>query len=105
MSVEKAELARRAFYDPLTQIANRSLFIDTMTTSLAQLPSTRRPIGEEGLGFGAWRTVDVEADGAAGCHEAFSEIVKTVDVSDERGGVGCTVAGGRNQLHLNLRAR
>ena len=27
MSVEKAELARRAFYDPLTQIANRSLFM------------------------------------------------------------------------------
>ena len=44
MSVEKAELARRAFYDPLTQIANRSLFIETVTTSLAQLDSTRRPI-------------------------------------------------------------
>ncbi|MGA7987517.1 MAG: sensor domain-containing diguanylate cyclase [Candidatus Dormiibacterota bacterium] len=44
MSVEKAELARRAFYDPLTQIANRSLFIDTMTNALAQLPTTRRPI-------------------------------------------------------------
>jgi diguanylate cyclase (GGDEF)-like protein len=44
MSVEKAELARRAFYDPLTQIANRSLFIETVTTSLAQLASSRRPI-------------------------------------------------------------
>jgi diguanylate cyclase (GGDEF)-like protein len=44
MSVEKAELSRRAFYDPLTQIANRSLFIDTMTTSLSQLATTRRPI-------------------------------------------------------------
>jgi diguanylate cyclase (GGDEF)-like protein len=44
MSVEKADLARRAFYDPLTQIANRSLFIDTIRTSLAQLPTTQRPI-------------------------------------------------------------
>jgi diguanylate cyclase (GGDEF)-like protein len=44
MSVEKAELSRRAFYDPLTQIANRSLFIETMTTSLSQLATTRRPI-------------------------------------------------------------
>jgi diguanylate cyclase (GGDEF)-like protein len=44
MSVEKAELARRAFYDPLTQIANRSLFIETVTGSLAQLGATRRPI-------------------------------------------------------------
>jgi diguanylate cyclase (GGDEF)-like protein len=44
MSVEKAELARRAFYDPLTQIANRSLFIETVATSLAQLASSQRPI-------------------------------------------------------------
>ncbi len=44
MSLEKAELARRAFYDPLTQIANRSLFIETVTTSLSQLDATRRPI-------------------------------------------------------------
>jgi len=44
MSLEKADLARRAFYDPLTQIANRSLFIETVTTSLSQLNSTRRPI-------------------------------------------------------------
>jgi diguanylate cyclase (GGDEF)-like protein len=44
MTVEKAELARRAFYDPLTQIANRSLFIETVTTSLSQLGATRRPI-------------------------------------------------------------
>jgi diguanylate cyclase (GGDEF)-like protein len=44
MSVEKEELERRAFYDPLTRIANRSLFIDTMTSSLSQLATTRRPI-------------------------------------------------------------
>jgi diguanylate cyclase (GGDEF)-like protein len=44
MSVEKAELKRRAFYDPLTQIANRSLFIDTVTKSLGQLTETQRPI-------------------------------------------------------------
>jgi diguanylate cyclase (GGDEF)-like protein len=44
MSVEKAELKRRAFYDPLTQIANRSLFIDTIATSLSQLESSQRPI-------------------------------------------------------------
>ena len=44
MTVEKAELARRAFYDPLTQIANRSLFIETVTASLSQLGATRRPI-------------------------------------------------------------
>jgi diguanylate cyclase (GGDEF)-like protein len=44
MSVEKAELARRAFYDPLTQIANRSLFIETVTKSLGQLADTQRPI-------------------------------------------------------------
>jgi diguanylate cyclase (GGDEF)-like protein len=44
MSVEKAELARRAFYDPLTQIANRSLFIDTVAASLVQLASSQRPI-------------------------------------------------------------
>ena len=44
MSVEKAELARRAFYDPLTQIANRSLFIETVATSLASSPSSQRPI-------------------------------------------------------------
>ena len=44
MSVEKAELARRAFYDPLTQIANRSLFIETVGSSLAQMSSTQRPI-------------------------------------------------------------
>jgi diguanylate cyclase (GGDEF)-like protein len=44
MSVEKADLARRAFYDPLTQIANRSLFIDTVAASLSQLASSQRPI-------------------------------------------------------------
>src|SRR5579864_515300 len=44
MSVEKAELARRAFYDPLTQIANRSLFIETVTKSLSQLGAMQRPI-------------------------------------------------------------
>ncbi|MGD0193622.1 MAG: diguanylate cyclase [Candidatus Dormibacteria bacterium] len=44
MSVEKAELARRAFYDPLTQIANRSLFLQTVETSLGQLATTRRPV-------------------------------------------------------------
>jgi diguanylate cyclase (GGDEF)-like protein len=44
MSVEKAELARRAFYDPLTQIANRSLFIETVATSLSQLASSQRPV-------------------------------------------------------------
>jgi diguanylate cyclase (GGDEF)-like protein len=44
MSVEKAELARRAFYDPLTQIANRSLFIERVTQSLGQLAETQRPI-------------------------------------------------------------
>jgi diguanylate cyclase (GGDEF)-like protein len=44
MSVEKAELARMAFYDPLTQIANRSLFIETVATSLSQLASSQRPI-------------------------------------------------------------
>jgi diguanylate cyclase (GGDEF)-like protein len=44
MSVEKAELARRAFYDPLTQIANRSLFIEKVSGSLDQLATTRRPI-------------------------------------------------------------
>src|SRR5580700_64078 len=44
MSVEKAELARRAFYDPLPQIANRSLFIETVATSLSQLASSQRPI-------------------------------------------------------------
>src|SRR5580700_901961 len=44
MSVEKAELARRAFYDPLTQIANRSLFIETVGTSLSQMASSQRPI-------------------------------------------------------------
>ena len=44
MSLEKAELARRAFYDPLTQIANRSLFIETVATSLSQMASSQRPI-------------------------------------------------------------
>ncbi len=44
MSVEKADLARRAFYDPLTQIANRSLFIETVAASLSQLASSQRPI-------------------------------------------------------------
>jgi diguanylate cyclase (GGDEF)-like protein len=44
MSVEKADLARRAFYDPLTQIANRSLFIETVATSLSQLSASQRPI-------------------------------------------------------------
>jgi diguanylate cyclase (GGDEF)-like protein len=44
MSVEKAELAHRAFYDPLTQIANRSLFLETVATSLGQLATSRRPV-------------------------------------------------------------
>ena len=44
MSVEKAELTRRAFYDPLTQIANRSLFLEKVAGSLAQLATTQRPI-------------------------------------------------------------
>jgi len=44
MSAEKADLARRAFYDPLTQIANRSLFLETVGTSLSQLAASRRPI-------------------------------------------------------------
>jgi len=44
MSVEKAELTRRAFYDPLTQIANRSLFLEKVTTALDQLSATQRPI-------------------------------------------------------------
>ena len=44
MSVEKAELTRKAFYDPLTQIANRSLFLEKVAGSLAQLATTQRPI-------------------------------------------------------------
>ncbi len=44
MSVEKAELTRKAFYDPLTQIANRSLFLEKVAGSLAQLGTTQRPI-------------------------------------------------------------
>ena len=44
MTVEKAELARRAFYDPLTQIPNRALFIETVGRSLSQLATNRRPI-------------------------------------------------------------
>ena len=44
MSVEKAELTRKAFYDPLTQIANRSLFLEKVAGSLEQLATTQRPI-------------------------------------------------------------
>jgi len=44
MSVEKAELTRKAFYDPLTQIANRSLFLEKVEGALAQLTTTQRPI-------------------------------------------------------------
>jgi diguanylate cyclase (GGDEF)-like protein len=44
MTVEKAELTRRAFYDSLTQIPNRSLFSETVGKALEKLPASRRPI-------------------------------------------------------------
>jgi len=44
MSKERDELTRRAFYDPLTQIANRSLFDETVTRALAKLGTSRRPL-------------------------------------------------------------
>ena len=44
MSAANDELQRRAFYDPLTQIANRSLFTETVGKALARFPSSRRPV-------------------------------------------------------------
>ncbi|MBV8444585.1 MAG: GGDEF domain-containing protein, partial [Candidatus Dormibacteraeota bacterium] len=44
MTNEREEFARRAFYDPLTQIANRSLFDETVTRALAKLGTTRKPV-------------------------------------------------------------
>ena len=44
MTAEKDELQRRAFYDPLTQIANRSLFTDTVAKALGKVTSTHRPV-------------------------------------------------------------
>ena len=44
MTVEKAELTRRAFYDQLTQIPNRSLFTERVGKALQRVPSSRRPI-------------------------------------------------------------
>ncbi|MBV8194961.1 MAG: sensor domain-containing diguanylate cyclase [Candidatus Dormibacteraeota bacterium] len=44
MSAANDELQRRAFYDPLTQIANRSLFTDTVSKALDRVPNTRRAV-------------------------------------------------------------
>jgi diguanylate cyclase (GGDEF)-like protein len=44
MTVEKAELSRRAFYDQLTQIPNRSLFTDSVGKALSRVPGSKRPI-------------------------------------------------------------
>lgn len=44
MSAEKDDLQRRAFYDPLTQIANRSLFTEAVGKALGRIASTRRPV-------------------------------------------------------------
>ena len=44
MAAANDELQRRAFYDPLTQIANRALFIETVATALSRFPSARRPV-------------------------------------------------------------
>ena len=44
MSAANDELQRRAFYDPLTQIANRALFTETVGAALVRFPSTRRPV-------------------------------------------------------------
>jgi diguanylate cyclase (GGDEF)-like protein len=44
MTAEKDELQRRAFYDPLTQIANRSLFTETVAKALTKLINTHRPV-------------------------------------------------------------
>ncbi len=44
MSAEKDELTRRAFYDPLTQIPNRALFLDTVSKAFTRMPDTRRAL-------------------------------------------------------------
>jgi diguanylate cyclase (GGDEF)-like protein len=44
MTAEKDELERRALYDPLTKIANRSLFVETVGKALSKLAASRRPL-------------------------------------------------------------
>ena len=65
MSAEKDELQRRAFYDPLTQIANRSLFTEAVGKALTRLPSTRRPVA----------TLFVDLDGFKEINDAHGHAV------------------------------
>ena len=44
ITAENNELAKRAYQDPLTELANRSLFTDTVNDAVARMARTERPI-------------------------------------------------------------
>jgi diguanylate cyclase (GGDEF)-like protein len=58
MSAEKDDLQRRAFYDPLTQIANRSLFTEAVGKALGRIGSTRRPVAALFLDLDGFKEVN-----------------------------------------------
>ena len=65
MSAANDELQRRAFYDPLTQIANRSLFTETVGQALNRFPSARRPLA----------TLFIDLDGFKQVNDTFGHAV------------------------------
>ena len=58
MSAANDELQRRAFYDPLTQIANRSLFTETVGKALVRFPSSRRPVASLFIDLDGFKAVN-----------------------------------------------
>jgi len=66
VSAEKDELARRAFHDPLTQLANRSLFSDTLGTALSRMPESQRPVAVLFIDLDGFKQVNDSHGHAAG---------------------------------------
>ena len=92
MSVEKAELARRAIYDPLTQIANRSLFIETVATSLSQLASSQRPIAVMFIDLDGFKEINDTFGHAVG-DRVLSEVAARLRVQVRKLDLAASIGG------------
>jgi diguanylate cyclase (GGDEF)-like protein len=110
MSVEKAELARRAFYDPLTQIPNRSLFIEKVGGSLSQLAETRRPIAVLFIDLDGFKDINDNFGHAVG-DQVLSAVaarlrvqVRKLDLAARLGGdeFGMLLAGMRHKTDASV---